>query len=441
VASLGRLVGWLAAKAEAEGVNVFCEFPGAELLIEQGRVVGVRTGDKGLDRQGRRKPNFEPGVDLMAKLTILGEGPRGTLSKRLIDRFQLDRGREPQVYAIGIKELWELPDDRFPAGKVVHTMGWPLRAEEFGGGFLYGMQGRILDLGFVAGLDYHDPLFDPHRELQRFKTHPFIAKLLAGGKLIAYGAKAIPEGGLWAMPQPYAAGALLIGDSGGFLNAMRLKGIHLAMKSGMLAAETALEALVAGAALEERLAGYERRIRASWAYRELHRVRNFHQGFEHGMLAGLVNAGLMMVTGGRGFGLVDRLAITPGHLRMRTVEAYYRNRPLPAEPPRFDGRWTFDKLTDLYSSGTKHLEDQPCHLRIADFDICNRRCVVEYQNPCQRFCPASVYEMVSDQSGAPRLHLNPSNCVHCKTCDIMDPYQIITWVPPEGGGGPAYSGL
>ena len=440
VASLGKLNTWLAARAEAEGVNLFCEFPGSELLIEGDQVVGVRTGDKGIDRKGERKANFEPGVDLMAKLTLLGEGPRGTLTKRLVERFRLDRGREPQVYAIGIKELWELPDDRFPAGKVVHTMGWPLRSEEFGGAFLYGMQGRILDLGFVAGLDYKDPLFDPHHALQRFKTHPFIRPLLEGAKLVGYGAKAIPEGGLWAMPRLYAGGVMLIGDSAGFLNPMRLKGIHLAMKSGMLAAETALDALLAGDASEQRLAGYQRRFEQSWAFRELRGVRNFHPGFEHGMLAGLINAGLMMISGGRGFGVADRLAVTPGHLRMEMLGQRYPEAPT-WEPPRYDGQLTFDKLTDLYSSGTKHIEDQPAHLLIADWDICNGRCKVEYGNPCQRFCPASVYEMVAGENGASRLQLNPSNCVHCKTCDILDPYQIITWVPPEGGGGPAYQDL
>ena len=441
VASLGKLTAWLAARAEAEGVNIFCEFPGSELLIEDDQVVGVRTGDKGIDRHGQRKANFEPGVDLRAKVTILGEGPRGTLTTWLVERFRLDAGREPQAYAIGIKELWELPDDRFPAGKVVHTMGFPLRFEEFGGGFLYGMQDRILDLGLVVGLDYKDPLFDPHHAFQRFKTHPYVRRLLEGGKLVCYGAKAIPEGGLWAMPRPYAAGAMLIGDSAGYLNAMRLKGIHLAMKSGMLAAETALEALAAGDASETVLAAYQRRFQQSWAYDELHGVRNFHQGFEHGLIPGLLNAGLMLMTGGRGFGVADRIPVTPGHLRMEMLRRRYGAQPPQWEKPRYDGKLTFDKLTDLYSSGTKHLEDQPAHLLIADWDICNGRCKVEYGNPCQRFCPASVYEMVVGEGGETRLTLNPSNCVHCKTCDIMDPYQIITWVPPEGGGGPGYQDL
>ncbi|MGH9379853.1 MAG: 4Fe-4S dicluster domain-containing protein [Thermoanaerobaculia bacterium] len=437
VASLGKLLRWMAAKTEEAGADIFCEFPARELLLEGDRVVGVRTGDRGVDREGNRKANFEPGVDIHARVVVLGEGPRGTLAKQLHQSQGLSDSRNPQTYSIGIKELWKLPPGRIGAGDVVHTMGRPLDLDTFGGGFLYGMRDNHLIVGLVVGLDYEDPLLDPHALFQDFKIHPEIAGLLAGGELVGYGAKAIPEGGWWAMPRGHGDGFLLVGDSGGFLNSQRLKGIHLAMKSGMLAAETAFEALRGGEATADRLARYEEKVAASWIRDELWPVRNFHQAFEHGTLAGMFQAAAGMLTGGRGWGIFDRLDNRPGHERMRKLDG----KPAAPPAPSYDGKLTFDRLADVYHSRTAHDEDQPVHLLVADTDICHQRCVVEYGNPCQRFCPAAVYEMVDDpsQPRGKRLQINASNCVHCKTCDIADPYEIITWVPPEGGGGPNYS--
>src|SRR3982750_1425490 len=287
IVSLNRLTAWLGEKCEEAGVNIFPEFPGAEMLYdEEDRVIGVRTGDKGIDREGKPKGNFEPGVDLRAKVTVLGEGPRGSLTKQLTQRLNLNEGREPQVYSLGIKELWELPDDRYPAGRVTHTLGFPSDAQTYGGGWIYGMQNRIVNIGYVTGLDYRDPLLDPHAEFQRYKTHPFIAKLLDGGKMIRYGAKTIAAGGYFAIPKTYSDGVLLVGDCAGFLNSQRLKGIHSAIKSGMLAAEAIFEALLAQDFSAQQLKRYEQLVEESWVMKELRRVRNFHAGFRRGRWLG-----------------------------------------------------------------------------------------------------------------------------------------------------------
>jgi electron-transferring-flavoprotein dehydrogenase len=444
VISLNRFAKWLGEKVEAAGITVFAGFAGSELLLEDSRVTGVRTDDKGVDKNNQPKTNFEPGYDLKAKLVILAEGTRGSLTKQLIARFQLDHDRNPQTYGVGVKELWELPAGRISPGEVIYTMGWPLTPREYGGAWIYGGKDNIVSLGFVTGLDYPDPRLDPQRVLQEFKKHRFVAQLLSGGKMVRYGAKSLPYGGWWAIPPVAGDGWMILGDSAGFLNSQRLKGIHLAIKSGMLAAETAFEALQKNDFSKATLGTYQQRVDKSWIREELWKVRNFHQGFEHGMLHGLLHAGLQQFTRGRG--LHARYAATAGHLRMQHLSR------LPAEggadahllnDAKGDGKLTFDKLTDLYHSGTKHEEDQPAHLVIHDTNICNTRCVVEYGNPCQHFCPANVYEMIeaSDVPDGKQIHLNPSNCVHCKTCDIMDPYQIITWVPPEGGGGPNYDGM
>jgi electron-transferring-flavoprotein dehydrogenase len=435
VVSLARLLRWLAPICEEAGVNVFPEFPATQLLYEGHDVVGVRTGDKGIDKHGNAKENFEPGVDLRAKVTVLGEGPRGTLTKELTARQNLDRRSDPQVYALGVKEIWELPDDRLAAGTVYHTLGHPLSAETFGGGFIYMMKNRMLDIGLVTGLDYRDPLTDPHHEFQRFKSHPWVRGLLEGGRMVGYGAKAIPEGGYYSVPRLYTGGCLIVGDSGGLLNGQRLKGLHMAMKSGMLAAETIFDALVAGDFSADQMRGYDRRLRESWIERELYEVRNFHQGFEKGRMAGIFNAGLAVMTGGL---FPQRLEGHAGHQRMRTLAEYYGGRKAAKYTGvQFDGKLTFDKVTDVYHSGTAHDEDQPCHLKVVDTTICTDRCTREFGNPCERFCPAAVYEMAGE-GDARHLQINFSNCVHCKTCDIMDPYQIINWTPPEGGGGPNY---
>jgi electron-transferring-flavoprotein dehydrogenase len=446
IISLNRLTAWLGEKCEEAGVNVFPEFPGADLLYDENdRVTGVRTGDKGIDKEGKPKPNFEPGVDLRAKVTVLGEGPRGSLTKQLVERLGLDEGSEPQVYSIGVKELWELPDARYPAGRVTHTLGFPSDTQTYGGGWIYGMQNNVLNLGYVTGLDYKDPLIDPHAEFQKFKTHPYIAKLLEGGKMIRYGAKTIAAGGLFAMPRTYADGVLLVGDCAGFLNSQRLKGIHSAIKSGMLAAEVIVEALKAEDYSAKQLQRYEQVVNDSWIVAELRKVRNFHAAFKRGRWLGIVNAGLQFFTGGRAWGIFDRDAAHAGHLEMKKLSSYgYKGDSLEQRYNglRFDGKTTFNKVTDVYHAAVGHDEDQPAHLHVLDTNICSTRCAEEYGNPCQRFCPAAVYEMVDDgANGRRRLQINFSNCVHCKTCDIMDPYQIINWVTPEGGGGPDYKGM
>jgi electron-transferring-flavoprotein dehydrogenase len=447
IVSLNKLVAWLGEKCEEAGVNIFPEFPGAEMLYdERDAVIGVRTGDKGINKEGKRKANYEPGVDLLAKVTVLGEGPRGSLTKSLSQRLNLNEGREPQVYSLGVKELWELPDDRYPAGRVTHTLGYPSDTHTYGGGWIYGMQNRILNLGYVTGLDYEDPLLDPHAEFQRFKQHPAIAKILEGGKLLRYGAKTIAAGGFYAMPQLYADGVLLVGDCAGFLNSQRLKGIHTAIKSGMLAAETIFEALLAGDFSARQLQRYETLVKESWIMPELRKVRNFHAGFRKGRWMGIANAGLQFLTGGRSWGLFDRATAEPGHVALKKLSAYgYKGDAIEQryDGLRFDGKLTFNKLTDVYHAAVGHDEDQPAHLHVLDTNICAERCAEEYGNPCQRFCPAAVYEMVEDpaRAGKRRLQINFSNCVHCKTCDIMDPYQIINWVTPEGGGGPDYKNM
>jgi electron-transferring-flavoprotein dehydrogenase len=438
VISLNRFDQWLAGLVEAEGIDLFVGFPGVEVLLDGDRVVGVRTGDKGIGKNGEQRPAFEPGVNIHAKVTIFADGVRGNLTAQLLRRLPLARGRQPQQFAIGIKELWEVPPERVDAGTVIHTMGWPLRMEEFGGGFIYAMPGGRLAVGFVAGLDYREPMFDPHIAFQQFKLHPLVSGLLGGGQMVRYGAKALPEGGWHTIPQPYMDGGLIAGDAGAFLNSFRLKGIHLAMRTGMLAAETAFEAVRAGDTSAERLAAYQRRIDEGPVRGELYPVRNVHQSFGYGLIPGLLYSGLALVTKGWWF---RPLPAHPGHERMRTLREYYGDAapPDPTRGIRPDRVLTFDKLTNVHFSGTRHDEHQPSHL-LVHTEVCHSICGPEYGHPCTRFCPAQVYEIVPEASG-PRLQINASNCVHCKTCDIMDPYQVITWVPPEGGGGPQYDGL
>ena len=444
VISINKFVKWLGSKVEEAGITVFTGFAGSELLFDDERVAGVHTDDKGVDKQNQQKSNFEPGYELRAKVTVLAEGTRGSLTKQLIQKFDLAKNSNPQTYGVGVKELWEVPSGRIEPGQVIYTMGYPLTPKEYGGAWIYGSKDNLVSLGYVTGLDYQDPRLDPQHVLQDFKQHPFIADLLKGGKMIRYGAKSLPYGGWWALPPLGGDGWMMIGDSAGFLNSARLKGIHLAIKSGMLAAETAFEALVKNDSSRKTLDMYQRRVETSWIKDELWRVRNFHQGFEKGLFAGVFHVGLQEITGGRG--LHNRYPSTPGYQHMKELA------DLPADggpekhmlgPAKGDGKLTFDKLTDLYHSGTKHEEDQPAHLIIHDTNICNTKCVKEFGSPCQNFCPANVYEMVDDseQPNGKRISLNAANCVHCKTCDIQDPYQIITWVPPEGGGGPNYDGM
>jgi electron-transferring-flavoprotein dehydrogenase len=438
--SLSQFVQWMAQQVEAEGVDFFTGFAGQEVLTDGIRVVGVRTGDRGVGKHGEHKPNYEPGVDIHAKVTIFCDGVRGNLTKWLIQEFQLSKNREPEQYAVGLKELWDIPSGRIEPGTVTHTLGYPLRHEEFGGAFIYALPENRLALGFVTGLDYADPLFDPHVAFNRLKKHPLVASLIEGGTLVRYGAKALPEGGWNTIPKPYMAGGLIAGDAGGFMNSMRLKGIHLAMRSGMLAAETAFDAICAGDTSEAALKQYQDKIDSSAIATELYPVRNVHQAFGYGLIAGLLFSGVTLLTGGR---WIEDLRGRPGYQRMKTL-AWYYGLDVPvtraSNTPPIDRVTTFDKLTNVHYSGTAHDEDQPSHL-IVQTEVCSSRCGPEYGHPCTRFCPANVYEIIREPGQPPRLQINASNCVHCKTCDIMDPYQVITWVPPEGGGGPQYNGM
>jgi electron-transferring-flavoprotein dehydrogenase len=436
IVSVQQLGRWLSGLVEAAGVDLLSGFAGAELLMDGQRVVGVRTGDRGVGRQGERKPSFEPGVDIHAKVTILADGVRGNLTKQLMRRTRIMAGNQPQLFSIGIKELWDVPQGRLAAGTVVHTMGYPLDRKEFGGGFIYAMSDTRLSVGFVAGLDYGNPQFDPHIAFQRFKLHPMIRELLQAGQMIRYGAKALPEGGWLTLPECAVGGALIAGDAAGFLNSLRLKGIHLAMKTGMLAAETAFEAIQAGDTSEGALARYDERIRNSWVGAELRPVQHVHQSFKYGLLGGLAFSGLQLLT--KGWWIRQAIPSTPGHERMHMLRDAGDNVGTDELKP--DRVLTFDKPTNVHFSGTRHEEDQPSHL-LVHTEVCHTICGEEYGHPCTRFCPANVYEIVDGGGGQPRLQINASNCVHCKTCDIMDPYQVITWVPPEGGGGPRYDGM
>ncbi len=432
VISLSKLVKWMGGLVEAAGVNVFKEFGGAELIYEGDGIAGVITEDKGVDKNGKPKDNFTPGYELRAKVTVLAEGTRGSLTKKLVAKNKLDN-INPQTYGIGIKELWEVQPGKMKPGYVAHTLGWPLSTKTYGGGWIYGLSNNRVSIGLVVALEYADPQFDPHAAFQTWKTHPFLSSLLEGGKLVRYGAKSLPYGGWYAMPRNYLDGGLVVGDSASFLDSQRLKGVHLAIKSGMLAAEAAFEALKVGDTSAKTLGLYKEKIDRSYIKEELWKVRNFHQSFHNGLLEGFVLTGLQQISGGRG--LTDPMHARAGH------EAYNQIHGRSA-PERFkgDGKLTFDRLTDVYHSGTRHEEDQPCHLKVRDLNICSTRCAEEYGNPCQYFCPAAVYEMVKEGQGL-KLKISAANCVHCKTCDIADPYQIIDWTVPEGGGGPNYEGM
>ncbi len=451
VISINKFVKWLGQKVEEAGITVFTGFAGSELLFEDdsrdpeiARVAGVRTDDKGVDKQGQQKANFEPGYDLRAKITILAEGTRGNCAKQLIERLELEDFYHAQTYGVGIKELWEIPAGRVAKGEVIYTLGYPLTTREYGGAWIYGISDTQVSVGYVTGLDYEDPRTDPHHVFQDFKEHPLARRLLEGGKMIRYGAKTLPYGGWLTMPRIYGNGWMILGDSASFLNSQRLKGIHLAIKSGMLAAETAFDALLSGDSSADTLSEYKAAVDASWIKDELYPVRNFHQAFEHGLYDGLVKAGIQQLM--RGSNLGPDFKNEAGYLRMKHADAlspYGDGREHFLGNAKGDGKLTFDRLTDVYHSGTRHDDDQPVHLVIKDLDICNSRCGKEFGNPCQYFCPAAVYEMVesSETPSGKQLHINFANCVHCKTCDIMDPYQIINWVPPEGGGGPNYDGM
>ena len=432
IVSLGAMCAWMAPQAEALGVEVYAGFAAAHTLHgDDGRVLGVRIGDMGVARDGTHKPGYTAGIDIRAKVPVLAEGARGHLTKRLVARFGLDAGHDPQAYSIGIKELWQLPPGRTLPGRIVHTLGWPADNATYGGGFLYHLDNDQVALGYVSGLDYRDPHYQPWEAFQQWKNHPLFKPLLDGGSILSAGARAIASGGWQSVPTVEMPGALLVGDSAGLLNVPRIKGTHQAIRSGMLAA-----AHLAGNGLQP--AGFDAALRASPAMAELRRVRNIKPGFKKGLWPGLANAAWETAVRGAS---PWTLKVTPDWCALDRVDAHeqprrdYVQRSLP---PR-------DRLQGVYYAATEHDEDQPVHLKVADTSICVERCTVEYANPCTRFCPVGVYEMVEDTlpdgSSGRRLQINAANCVHCKTCDIKDPYEIITWVTPEGGSGPNYQNL
>jgi len=440
IVSLAKLTEWLGTQAEELEVNIFPEFAGVEVLYDGRKVVGVRTGDKGIDAQGNKKGNFEPGIDLKAKVTAFGEGPRGSLTKQLKAKLGLD-GPNPQTYVVGVKEVWKVPEGRLAPGKVIHTMGYPHSSRQYGGGFVYGMAKSHLAVGLLTGLDYSDPFQDPHREFQKFKQHPSISRLLEGGEMVQYGAKTAPVGGYWALPKLAVDGAVIIGDSAGFFVSQKIKGLHGAMKSGMLAAEAIFEAMKAEDFSQEKLSAYDQAARKSYIGREMHQSRNFHQLFHKGLWSALFWGGLQYLLGGKV--VRDRLPSALDYTHQEPVSRVYgTDRPTEEQKGniKYDGQVTFDKETDVYHSGAIHEEQQPPHLKIPDLAICYGECTEKFQNPCTRFCPAAVYEMVTDEeTGKREMRLNFSNCLHCKTCDVKDPFANINWVPPEGGGGPKYT--
>jgi len=436
VVSLGNVCRWLARQAEGLGVEIFPGFAAAEALFgNDGSVHGVATGDMGIGRDGKPTASHQPGMDLRARYTFFAEGCRGHLGRRLQERFNLRTGADPQVYGIGLKELWEIRPEQHRQGLVMHTAGWPLANDAYGGSFLYHLENNQVSIGFVVGLGYSNPYLNPYEEFQRYKTHPAIRPFLEGGKRIAYGARAISAGGLQSLPRTIFRGGCLIGDDAGYLNASRIKGSHAAMKSGMLAAEAAFAALRAGRSHDE-LGAYPEAFRASWLHDELHRARNFKPWMSKGLLLGTLMVGVDQVV------FRGRAPWTLHHRHADHETLLTKPEAAPINYPKPDGVITFDRLASVFVSNTNHAEDQPCHLTLKDASVPIKVNLELYDAPEQRYCPAGVYEIVRDAAGRnPRLQINAQNCVHCKTCDIKDPTQNIVWVAPEGGGGPNYPNM
>jgi electron-transferring-flavoprotein dehydrogenase len=433
VVSLGNLTRWLGKEAEVLGVEIFPGFAASEVLYDGDKVKGVATGDMGISKKGEKTDAYQPGVELHGSYTLFAEGCRGQLGRQLESRYRLREGCDPQVYGIGLKELWDVRPEKHSAGLVMHTAGWPLAADTYGGSFLYHQDNNQVAVGFVVGLGYTNPYLSPYEEFQRFKTHPAIRDFFTGGKRVAYGARAITAGGLQSLPKLVFPGGALIGDEAGFLNASRIKGSHAAIKSGMLAAEAAVGALKAGRKRDE-LAAYPEAFRASWLHEELHKARNFKPWMSKGLYMGTVMVGIDQVL----FRGKAPWTLHHAHADHETLEP--KRDATPIAYPKPDGVLTFDRLTDLSFSNTNHSEDQPPHLTLKDPKIPVAVNLAKYAGPEQRYCPAGVYEFV-DVDANPRLQINAQNCVHCKTCDIKDPTQNIVWVAPEGGGGPNYPNM
>ena len=440
VISLSNVVKWLAEKCEEMGIEIYPGFAAAEVLWDGDKVIGVRTGDMGLDAEGKPKSTFQPGMDILAPVTVFGEGVRGSCSKTIIERLGL-QGKNAQTYETGIKEIWRVQPEKHKPGRVIHGSLWPDLFGQMEGMWLYDMKDNLVSFGYVTPLNSENPRNDPHMNAQRFKTVPFMQDLLEGGELVRYGAKCVPSGGLNAIPKLYCDGAMLVGDSAGMLNIMKLAGVHTAIKSGMLAAETILDGMVKQDFSTTTLGGYTERFKDSWLYEEHYEARNFQGSVEVSpFFLMFVNTPLMMATNGRG--LIDGLKTHAPHDCVKKLwelpPGYFDRKS--HQPVEFDGKTTFTKEHLVGYSGTAHEADEPKHLKVAKPDVCETECARDYGNPCEHFCPAAVYEMVpkKDEPGKKELFIHHENCVHCKTCDIADPYQIITWTTPQGGEGPDY---
>ncbi|MGQ0650906.1 MAG: electron transfer flavoprotein-ubiquinone oxidoreductase [Betaproteobacteria bacterium] len=433
VVSLGNVTRWLGKQAEALGVEIFPGFAAQEVLYEGNAVKGVATGDLGINRKNERTESYQPGIELHGKYTFFAEGCRGHLGRQLEEKLSLRRGSQPQVYGIGLKELWEVKPEKHQGGLVMHTAGWPLGSDTYGGSFLYHQENNQIAVGFVVGLGYRNPYLSPYEEFQRFKTHPAIRGIFDQAKRISYGARAISAGGLQSLPKLVFPGGALIGDDAGFLNASRIKGSHCAIKSGMLAAEAAADALKAGRAADE-LSAYPQAFRNSWLHEELYRARNFKPWMSKGLYVGTLMVGIDQVL------FQGKAPWTLGHKGPDHAQLKPAGEFEPIRYPKPDGVLTFDKLSSVFVSNTNHSEDQPPHLTLKDPVIPVKVNLQEYAGPEQRYCPAGVYEFV-ERSSRPELQINAQNCVHCKTCDIKDPLQNIVWIAPEGGGGPNYPNM
>jgi len=435
VISLGNVCRWLGEQAEALGVEIYPGFAGAEVLFdENGAVKGVATGDMGRLHDGSEGPNFQPGMELHGKYTFFAEGCRGHLGKQLMEKFGLNAEADPQTYGIGLKELWEIQPDKHQLGLVIHSGGWPMQSDTYGGGVLYHLEDNQIAIGFVVGLGYENPHLSPYEEFQRFKTHPEIRKFLEGGKRIAYGARALTAGGLQSLPKLTFPGGVLVGDDAGFLNAARIKGSHCAIKSGALAAESCFAALQAERERDE-LTAYPEAFKNSWLYDELYKARNFKPWMSKGLKLGSIMFGIdQIVFGGKAPWTLRHK--TPDHAKLKLASDCPK-----IDYPKPDGVITFDRLSSVFLSSTNHEEDQPCHLQLKDAAVPINVNLAQYDAPEQRFCPAGVYEILGHEEGQPRLQINAQNCVHCKTCDIKDPTQNINWVVPQGGEGPTYPNM
>ena len=436
IISLGNFCRWLGTQAEALGVEIYPGFAAAEVLYDDaGKVYGVATGDLGIGRDGQPTDRYQAGMELRAKQTIFAEGCRGSLTRELFERFKLREGVDPQTYGIGIKELWEVDPAQHHPGLIVHTVGWPLDSDTYGGSFLYHLENHQVAVGFVIGLDYSNPYLSPFDEMQRYKTHPAIRPTFEGGRRIAYGARALNEGGLQSIPKLTFPGGLLIGDTAGFLNVAKIKGTHTAMKSGMTAAETCFDALRADPAATTEVKAYPERLKATWVWDELSRVRNIRPSFRWGLYGGIAYSALDTY-------LFRGKAPWTFHHHADHTQLKPAAQSQPIEYPKPDGKVSFDKLSSVFISNTNHEEDQRIHLTLGDPGVPIGINLARYDAPEQRYCPAGVYEIVRDADGSnPRLQINAQNCVHCKTCDIKDPTQNIRWVVPEGGGGPNYPNM